>query len=146
MEMIPMTTHDALTHFRGKEKYNCAQAILKSFAPHTSVAESCLDRFKTCGGGRSPSGECGALYAAKAMVSDPDARQRLEDNFVQAAGSTQCRVIRRARQFSCQQCVQKAADELTEQLAAGGQLQAPATCTLPEPSAGAADGACPVRP
>jgi hypothetical protein len=140
-EMIPMTTHDALGHFRGEKKYNCAQAILKSFAPHTGVNDGCLARFKTCGGGRAPTGECGALFAAKAIVADADARQRLEDNFMQAAGSTQCREIRRAREFSCKQCVQKAADELADHVTEGGQLQSPATCDL-SVDTGDGAGAC----
>jgi hypothetical protein len=125
-----MNEHDALRHFRGEEKYNCAQAILKAYAPVTGVRDSCLAEFKRSGGGRSPTGECGALYAAKQMLPDPAAQRKLAERFVQAAGSTQCREIRSARQFSCQQCVEAVADELLEHVAEGGELNPPAGCAV----------------
>jgi hypothetical protein len=135
-EDMTMESHEVLTHFRGKEKYNCAQAILKAYSRMTGVGDLCLARFKQCGGGRTPTGECGALYAAKQMVEDPQGRRQLEDRFVEAAGSTQCREIRRARQFSCHQCVETVADQLLNHIVDGGALQMPSSC--------APDGACPV--
>ena len=124
-----MMTHEALNHFRGRERYNCAQALFKTFAPGKGADPQCLEQFQRCGGGRAPGGECGALFAAKTMLRDKDARRELEQKFVEAAGSNQCRAIRKLKHLSCKQCVLTAADELSNQVARGVQLQAPPSCS-----------------
>ena len=66
--------------------------------------------------------------AAKSLLEDEAARQGLEAAFILAAGSAQCRQIRKLRQLSCRQCVQAAADELFACLSAGQPLRRPAHC------------------
>ena len=48
-----MEKPNALTYFRGEYGYNCAQAVLKAFAPSVGLDESCMDRFSQFGGGRA---------------------------------------------------------------------------------------------
>jgi hypothetical protein len=116
---------DAVAYFRGQQGYNCAQAILKVFAHLGGFDESCLDRFARVGGGRAPGGECGALFAAKAILRDSVAKQEVEKAFVATAGSSKCRDIRRGRSLSCEQCVQTAAEAVFVQLKLRGPLQRP---------------------
>jgi hypothetical protein len=126
MERNSMAKPDAAAYFRGADGYNCAQAVLRAYANHIPVDQACLDRFSHFGGGKAPGGECGALFAAKAMLADPAARRRVEEAFAEVAGATQCRAIRKLRRVSCSQCVQTAADELFLQLCEGQSLCRPA--------------------
>jgi hypothetical protein len=87
--------------------------------------EECLDQFSQFGGGRAPGGECGALFAAKSVLTDPTARQEVEREFVGVAGATKCRDIRKSRRASCEQCVQTAANALFVQQRQGVLLQRP---------------------
>jgi hypothetical protein len=123
-----MEKPDAAAYFRGEHGYNCAQAILKAFAPSAGFDQSCLDRFSRFGSGRAPGGECGALFAAKAILSDSFAKQEVEKAFVASAGSTKCRAIRKSRTLSCEQCVQTAAEAVFVQLPLRGPLQWPMEC------------------
>jgi hypothetical protein len=121
-----MEKPNAAAYFRGEHGYNCAQAVLKAFAPSVGLDQSCLDRFSHFGSGRAPEGECGALFAAKALFRDAVARQAVERTFVATAGNTKCRDIRNGRTLSCEQCVQTAADAVFMQLPEYGPLQQPA--------------------
>ena len=123
-----MEKPDATAHFRGPDRNNCAQAVLKAYASHAGVAQGCVERFSQFGSGRAPGGECGALFAAKCLLEDESARRSLEEAFILAAGSAQCRQIRKLRQLSCRQCVQVAADEVFACLSAGQSLRRPAHC------------------
>jgi hypothetical protein len=123
-----MEKPDATAHFLGSERNNCAQAVLKTYASHAGVDQGCVQRFSQFGSGRAPDGECGALFAAKSMLEDESARQSLEAAFILAAGSAQCRQIRKLRRLSCRQCVQTAADEIFTRLSAGQSLRRPANC------------------
>jgi hypothetical protein len=123
-----MERPNALAHFRGESGYNCAQAVLKAFAPAVGVDESCLEGFAQFGGGRAPEGQCGALFAAKAILCDPAAKQEVEAAFVGIAESTKCRDILSGRRVSCAQCVQSVADAVFLQLQKGCSLQRPSTC------------------
>ena len=123
-----ISQHNALSHFRGENRYNCAQAIFQAFASQAEINEACLRQYHRHGSGRAPGGECGALFAAKAMISDETKREALATRFIEAAGSDRCRDIRRGKSFSCAQCVQKAADELAGYLANGNQLMRPKDC------------------
>ena len=111
-----MDKPNALDFFRGKSGYNCAQAVLKAYAPMVGAGEACLDRFSRFGSGRAPAGECGALFAAKSIFGDAAAKQEVETEFVDVAGATSCREIRRGRRVSCEQCVQTAANAVFAQL------------------------------
>ena len=123
-----MDKPDATVHFRGTERNNCAQAVLKAYASHAGVDQGCVQRFSQFGSGRAPDGQCGALFAAKSLLEDESARQSLEAAFILTAGSAQCRQIRKLRRLSCGQCVQAAADELFACLNAGQSLRRPANC------------------
>ncbi|NLX55495.1 MAG: hypothetical protein GXY58_10310 [Planctomycetaceae bacterium] len=123
-----MEKPDAVSQFRGPDRHNCAQAVLKAYACLTGVDCSCLERFTKLGGGRAPAGECGALYAAKAMLTDVAAQRTLHAAFVQAAGAAGCREIRRLGRLSCHQCVETAADEVFARLGDGQTLRKPAEC------------------
>ncbi len=123
-----MEKPNALDFFRGEYRYNCAQAILKAYAPTVGAGEACLDRFSQFGSGRAPGGECGALFAARAIVADSNAKKEVEREFVEVAGTTRCRDIRKGRRVSCEQCVQTAANAVFSQLTQRGSLQRPAEC------------------
>ena len=107
-----MEKPDAVSLFRGPDRNNCAQAVLKAYADLAGVDQSCVQRFSRLGSGRAPEGECGAVFAAKSMLADDSARQTLHDTFTRAAGSAACREIRQLGQLSCKQCVETAADEV----------------------------------
>lgn len=123
-----MDKPDAVGFFRGPDRNNCAQAVLKAYASLAGVDQSCVDWFSRFGSGRAPDGECGALFAAKSMLADDAVRQTLHDAFTQAAGSAACREIRQLGQLSCRQCVETAADEVFARLREGQTLQRPANC------------------
>jgi hypothetical protein len=119
---------NALEFFRGEHRYNCAQAVLKAYAPAIGAGGACVDRFSQYGSGRAPGGECGALFAAKAIVEDPALRGEIERDFVELAGTTKCREIRQGRRVSCQQCVQAAADAVFRQAVRDCVLRRPPEC------------------
>jgi hypothetical protein len=123
-----MDKPNALGFFRGGTRYNCAQAVLKAYAPVVGVGGCCLERFSQFGSGRAPGGECGALFAAKSILEDPAAKKEVERAFVDVAGTTTCRDIRKGRRASCEQCVQTAANALFSQLTQGSLLQRPPQC------------------
>jgi hypothetical protein len=101
---------------------------LKAYASLVDVSDSCLERFSRFGAGRAPDGECGALFAAKAILKEVDAKKEVEREFVEVAGTTRCRDIRRGRRASCEQCVQSAANAVFSQLAQHCELQRPTEC------------------
>ncbi len=123
-----MDQPDAVALFRGKQRNNCAQAVLRAYADVAGVGPCCIERFSQFGSGRAPEGQCGALFAAKAMLHDPAARRAVEDSFLRAAGSTACREIRREGRITCKQCVQTAAGEVYAQVRKGRPLGVPAEC------------------
>ena len=124
-----MEKPDALTHFRGERRYNCAQAVLKAYSPLIGLEGACLERFAHFGSGRAPGVECGALFAAKSVFQDVAAKQKIEEEFVRSAGSRICRDIRKGRKFTCEQCVQMAADAVFVRLGDGHALQRPTECS-----------------
>jgi hypothetical protein len=123
-----MEKPNALTYFRGEHRYNCAQAVLKAYASLAGLGDPCLERFSQFGGGRAPNGECGALFAAKAILQETAAKRKTEEEFIRAAGSNKCRAIRKAQTFTCAQCVQTAADAVFLRLDDGHILQRPIEC------------------
>ena len=126
MERDTMQKPNASAFFRGAEGYNCAQAVLAAYANLASLDQTCLARFAHYGSGRAPAGECGALFAAKALLTDPAAQRRVEEAFALASGATECRSIRKLRRASCAECVQTAADEVFLQWREGHSLCRPA--------------------
>ncbi len=100
----------ALKHFHGAERYNCAQAVLKSSEKHQAVAPAELDEFRNYGGGRAKDGLCGALFAAEHTMNDEAPKTEARAFFKKNAGSIRCREIRSAGRMSCRDCVAAAAE------------------------------------
>ncbi len=95
--------------FRGKDRLNCIQAMLKAFQPVSGVSDEVIGSFAKLGKGKVNGGVCGALYAAEFLLDDPDAVRDLEREFEAAAGSTICKRIRKGKKLSCGDCVALAA-------------------------------------
>lgn len=95
----------AENYFHGVEKYNCSQAILKTFQENYDVAEETILEHKQFGGGRAEENTCGALYAAKFLEKSPEKQQEITDAFVAQSGSPRCREIRTSKTLSCRECV-----------------------------------------
>ncbi|MBT3278383.1 MAG: hypothetical protein HN909_00730 [Phycisphaerales bacterium] len=75
--------------YHGPEGYNCAQAILATFADVAEgVGPAQIDEFGVCGGGNAKAGVCGALYAAQRLLNE-QGRELLQP-FVDAYGSPYC--------------------------------------------------------
>ncbi len=99
--------------FHGKEKYNCAQAILKAFQEHNNLTDDEIARHKSSGGGKAEGGLCGALYAAKLHLDNVEDKASLEKSFVDKAQYTTCKEIKKNKTLSCVECVETAAELLT---------------------------------
>ncbi|MCK9572038.1 MAG: C-GCAxxG-C-C family protein [Candidatus Omnitrophica bacterium] len=115
-----MRKEKAKNHFLGKDghvKLNCAQSVIKAYHDHFGVPAEEVDRFAGFGGGKAPEGRCGAYYAALYLSAKKNQIKidRLNEDFVRAAGSIKCKEIRSQRKLSCLGCVEKAADFLEGQ-------------------------------
>jgi hypothetical protein len=102
--------------FRGKEKYNCAQAILKAFQNHNKLTDYEISQHKSSGGGKAEGGLCGALYAAKLQLDNAEDKIALEKSFLDKAKYNTCKEIKINKTLSCIKCVETAAELLTEKL------------------------------
>ena len=72
--------------FHGVEKYNCAQAVLAAYKDKVNVSQETIDEFKAYGGGRVPTGYCGALHAALYLTQGDKAMEaKLKEAFIQKA-------------------------------------------------------------
>lgn len=103
----------------GYEKSNCAQAVANTFVKELQLNDVDLGVFGGLGGGRAPTGECGALYAAKVVLGKAgrqDKIKELETRFRNDAGSLSCREIRGSRKLPCVGCVEKCAAFLCDNL------------------------------
>jgi hypothetical protein len=89
--------------------HNCAQAVAAGCG-----REDLLDVLKANGGGKSPEGRCGALYAAL-LMSPEETHDTLKAAFRNKAGSEFCKEIRAAGKTPCARCVEIAADLVTAQ-------------------------------
>lgn len=99
----------ALSLFHGTEKFNCAQAILKTFQHEAGILESAIREAKDHGGGRAPHGLCGALHSGLSLLQEEKIRNYASEEFTRLAGSTKCREIRQQKKLSCKDCVKLAA-------------------------------------
>lgn len=106
----------ALNYYHGAERYNCAQAVLKSTEKHQDVDDALLAEFKSYGGGRAEDGLCGALFAAKHSVNDESFKHEARAFFTKNAGSIKCKEIRKNGKMSCKDCVAAAAELADAQL------------------------------
>ncbi len=109
---IIMAPEKAVKYFHGQERYNCAQAVLKGFEESHNVQQKKIDEFKAFGGGRADGGLCGALFAAKTLADNPEKAEIITAEFVEIAGASTCRQIRKIGRLSCKECVFTAASLL----------------------------------
>ncbi|NTV29071.1 MAG: hypothetical protein HGA80_03210 [Candidatus Omnitrophica bacterium] len=116
-----MSLEKARAHYLGQpgyQRFNCAQSIVGAFADRVLAGTDEVGDLSHCGGGRAPEGVCGALHAARVLLSgsDPRSIKECEDELLRHAGSLNCREIRSARQLSCLGCVEKVAESLERSL------------------------------
>ncbi|MCE5228456.1 hypothetical protein LLG95_02515 [bacterium] len=94
---------------------NCAQSVAAAWAQKNPEAAGRVNEFAGMGGGRSPEGTCGALYASCRLAGQPVA-ESIEARFREATdGHAACRQIRAARKLLCADCVELAAGLLEEE-------------------------------
>lgn len=115
-----MKAKQAAALYRGKERYNCAQAVLKTFQEEAGVPDSVIKGASRWGHGRAEGGVCGALHAVRALIDDPELLAKVEREFAHVAGSTLCRQIKGMSRVTCRECVSLAAG-LTAPHMGGGQ-------------------------
>jgi hypothetical protein len=96
------------------EKLNCAQSVLRGFQDKSKIAEDDIAEARALGGGRAPGGLCGALYTAMELAKSSGSNKTLADAFVQNAGSTKCREIRKQGKLTCEGCIRLAAEQLAQ--------------------------------
>ncbi len=101
-------------YFRGKENYNCAQAIMKVFCHYCNHED--IEEYKKIGLGKAEGGLCGAVYASKKLLKNAGKEESLEKLFTESAGSTKCRDILKLKKLTCKQCVKLTGDFLEEHL------------------------------
>lgn len=100
--------------YHGAERYNCAQAILKTFQQEFKVDEDAILEASLKGSGRAEGGLCGAVYAAHQLIGNEKLQQKIDGDFIAKGGSVQCREIRKNRLLSCRECVVLAAKNVQE--------------------------------
>lgn len=109
-----MNPADVVKYYRGAERYNCAQAVLKGFQEKYGISQETINDFKAYGAGRSEGNWCGALFAAKYLLKDPEKEILLEQKFHEITGGTKCKELRKKNQVPCAGCVEAAAKSLIE--------------------------------
>lgn len=100
-----MKALEAAGFYHGREKYNCAQAVLKTFYKESFIDEELIKRAVSWGGGRAVNGVCGALYASGLILNDPKLFKVAASLFQKTAGSVICREIKEKKKFPCLGCV-----------------------------------------
>lgn len=106
-------TQRALAAFK-IERLNCAQSVLRGFQPQLAIPEEAIHRAKDLGKGRADGGRCGSLHAALQLAADDQTQRRIVEGFVAKAESELCKEIRQKRRLTCAQCVELAADLLSQ--------------------------------
>lgn len=95
----------AASFFCGVEKYNCAQAILRTYQKRFSIQDADIVAARTKGYGKVPGGICGALYAGRLLLDDEHKSQQLTRDFESRTGSARCKQILQLNYLSCKECV-----------------------------------------
>jgi hypothetical protein len=92
----------------GPKKLNCAQAEIAAFREKFDLDDNAVHLFASFGGGKAPEGECGALCAAKFILSKNHQGKIAERQkiFTSKAGSVRCKEIRHLKKLSCVGCVE----------------------------------------
>jgi hypothetical protein len=92
------------------ERLNCAQSVLHAWREVFGETKLKVADLKSFGGGRSPDGLCGSLYAACQLA--PEMAEELKAAFTARLGSIRCEQIRAAKLHPCTECVATAAELL----------------------------------
>ncbi len=95
--------------FHGAENYNCAQAVMAAFQEEAGISDDEIREYSFAGGGRAEGGICGAAYAAKRILADPQMNAHIDALFSKKAGHTCCKQIRKKQILPCIDCVGLAA-------------------------------------
>ena len=103
--------------FRGKDKLNCVQAVLKAFQVEYGVSDDDIAVGAKLGGGKAEGGLCGALHAVRMLLKVSDLPEDIASEFKNQAGSLKCKEIRKLNQLPCRDCVALAAELLEKRLA-----------------------------
>lgn len=98
---------------KGYGRLNCAQAIAEAFREEYGfITEETVKAFKKKGYGKAPNGECGMLYAAKYIFEkngQPDKAIEFQKHFIEFAGTTQCKELKKKKILFCADCINKTA-------------------------------------
>lgn len=111
-----MPENKAVEYFHGKERYNCAQAVLKTFQKEFNISEEEIIAAARKGAGRAEGGLCGALYGALYLVKDENLQKEITTAFEKEAGAIHCRQVRKVGKLSCRGCVRLAASKVKEMI------------------------------
>lgn len=111
-----MVADKAESFFHGQERYNCAQAVLRTFAGEFCISNEEIVAAAKKGAGRAEDGLCGALYAGRLLINDEAIKHQLNIAFEKEAGAIHCRKIRKINKLSCEKCVRLAAGKVEELL------------------------------
>ncbi len=110
-----MKSRQAADYFHGKEGYNCAQSVLKTFQQECNISEMTIYQASALGGGRAEGGVCGAIYSALLVSGDEKKAEELLQQFHQKTGSVYCTDIRES-EAGCREFVKMAASLAAEQM------------------------------
>ena len=101
---------------QGGRRLGCAEAVAEALRVSYDLKDGLIRSMASARGGKAPLGYCGAVHAAITIIErkDPQKKQRIEDFFKKEAGGLTCREIRSAGRLMCADCVEKAAELLSE--------------------------------
>ena len=121
-----MAGKTARKHFLGQGviRLGCAQSVAESLREHHGLDDAFIKAMSGATGGRAPSGYCGAVYAALRVVEEKGLhkKQEIEAFFKKEAGGVTCREIRSRGQLMCADCVEQAANFLSNEVNEKGAL------------------------
>lgn len=90
--------------------WNCAQAVHKAWQQHTGLDDKQIELlYRPMGGGRAPSGICGAIYAVQTIVGEgsPEA-EALTRAFTERMGGLTCQELKGKHGRPCSTLVAEA--------------------------------------
>lgn len=108
------TKKNALAFFKcTPEKWNCAQAVLKSHQERLNLTDEEIElKYRPMGGGHAEGGLCGALYSSlQAVGPESEAGKRILKGFQEKLGAITCHDLKQEKRIPCSETV-ALADEL----------------------------------
>ncbi|MBF0387564.1 MAG: C_GCAxxG_C_C family protein [Candidatus Omnitrophica bacterium] len=109
---------------QGVGRLGCAQSVAESLRERYGLNDAFIKSMSGATGGRAPLGCCGAVYAALRVVEEKGLhkKQEIEAFFKKEAGGIICREIRSRGQLMCADCVEQAANLLSDKSNEKGAL------------------------